>query len=351
MHNLQCSRLDGADASVLASDTMLVKTCVHEIHQELNPDCVTDSGSGSDSLACEKLWHGTQEKQSYIGDIEHFTVLVGHTLQLGRQSVPSSEMRGGKLEVACGSKGCSEGQQWICHTHPHASTSPIVGDGFCRIHPDAEGCSHEAIRAALTNSTPCFVPPTGSVQGNEFFQLQFIVRATGVTLNDEHESRGMVTGHRHPGGCGHGTYRGTGMVLNLAIVYSNVKQLGIGTAPPWYVYRASKIDDAYQRTQIVRNTSLTRLRQSTHGVLIIAQAQGRIGEYSLHTTLVSVATGSTLVGVVALCVKLMAIHLMADKQEFKRATEKHVKKESSMYSFQEPLIQAMEVGGSSDNPP
>lgn len=325
VHNFQCARLDGAEAAIATSNTLLVATAFHQVDQELNPDCFTNSSFNSDSMHCDKLWHGKQRWTSYVGDIERFTVLASHTLEYGSFSVPSAEMRGGKLEVA----GDAPGQQLLCSNHPQASTSPIAGDVFCRSHPDAAECSYEDIQAALTNSTPCFVPPTGSVQGNDFFRLQLFMGAIGMSLNNVNAK---------------GSYRLTGMVLNLAIEYSNVRRWGFGKTPIWYVYRASKVADGHGETQIIRNTGLTRQRRSTRGVLVNVQARGSLGEYNLHSSLVSLATGSTLASIAALLVKLVATNFMGDKDKFLRAMVKEKKmKHKWEEAREEPLLTENEV--------
>lgn len=326
---LQCAHLDGADASIVMAGEMLVATSFRQVEQEMSPECTTNSSIVADSNACRKLWHGKQTWQAYVGDIERFTILLGHTLQVGAVSTPAAMMRGGKLEVVCGPDGCSKGQKLLCSNHPQASTSPIAGDLFCRTNPDAEGCSSEDIAAWLTNSTPCFVPPTGSARGNDFFRLQLFLGAMGLSLHNE-TARGQ-------------SYRFTGMVINLAIVYSNIKQFGVGTAPTWYVYRATMISDAYQQTQVIQNTGLTRLRRSTRGVLFNVEAQGTLGAYNVHATLVSVATGSTLLGLATIGIKMVATNFLKDKEMFKAAMSKEKKVKGGRKNLREALITKDEV--------
>mmetsp|Transcript_1 Transcript_1/g.3 ORF Transcript_1/g.3 Transcript_1/m.3 type:complete len:490 (+) Transcript_1:89-1558(+) len=281
---LNCSYMDGADASSLRGKSILMTTSVHAYEQKLNAACETTPGSYPSS-SCQKLWTVGSDAVWYVVDPERFTLLVDHAATAAGVRVDPTKLKGYLLVEAGG---------------PSA-------DSFCRENAGI-GDLWDGGRAT---GAPCYVRPFND-GGSDYFTVGFLLRAMQLSLDTA--SRAPATRPQ--------TVRSSGIIVRVSIEYYNFWVFHLGTQQEIrYVYTLTPLRQSSYREARIVNTHYPRQRvkQDLHGIRFEFQTGGSLGKFDFTEMLIQLTTSLALLAVSTTVVNLLAQYILKYSEYYRRA--------------------------------
>lgn len=281
-NNYPCTWLGGDDAGIVQGNSISVTTLTHEYHLRLNDTCFTNFPNATNE--CGKAWIVESDTLAFTADAESYTVLIDHSVTVpGTRLALTSQKMKGLLEVQAGSKL----QEKLCATSEGAVDSDVGGQP--------------------TTKAPCFVQPTMTPNGLDYFPLGVLLAAAGVDL-DTVSSEGDTS------------VRYEGMIMNVEIFYTNT-QPWRGLKDPRYVYRVSTIPEAtHKAVQSVELKYPTkRIKRDLHGVLIDVRPGGQLAVFNFTELLLQLTTSLTLLAMATVGVNILAQYVLKHRNYYNAA--------------------------------
>jgi len=272
---LNCTYMDGGEAAVVKTGSIMMTTAVHQYSQSRNKTCKTGANT------CRKLWDVDNQQQTYIVDPEGFTLLLDHSLTSSDVKPPDMK---GLLYVPSG----TEMQKQIC-----AETAGAV-DAVWEGKP--------------TKDAPCYVPPF-LAGGKDFFSIGYLLRSQGVSLDDQSDEPGSDE-----------TKRLGGLIFNLMIDYSNFYVFSMGAQSTiHYTYELNLVPGTgYKESRFVSTTfPISREKIDLHGILFNVQASGELASFDFTNLLLQLTTSLTLFAVVSVAMNFLAQYVLAYSRFYK----------------------------------
>lgn len=286
--NYNCTWLGGDDAATVQESAIMVTTFTHEYTLTRNPGCFTSYPAGNNS--CDKVWLVQDGPKTFTADIEAYTILIDHSVASPGVSLTSREMDG-FLYVGAASGSPTNAQKArqdaLCQSDPTAVDAPLDG--------------------SPTSKSPCYVAP-GKVDGLDFFKVEKLLAAAGVSLEEE----------SYPGS-GHSA-RYDGLVMNLIIEYSNTERWK-GIRPVSYVYVLSEIPQStYKLAALLPGSSQQeRVKKDMHGVLFEVRPGGSLAVFDFTQLLLQLTTSLTLLAMATVGVNILAQNVLRLRHYYSEA--------------------------------
>jgi len=230
---------------------MLATTRYTYMQEELNCDFYSDP-------TC--AYNVTFEETFYVSDIEHFTLLIDHTVY-----APNVDIK----ENARSLKG---------------SISYFNGSDM-----------------HLPPGNP--VNQVGVPGAPDIMYLQTLLNAAGITSLD---SNSVVNASS--------TMRYDGIVLMIFIEYTNTKTYNLGDLS--YTYIPTLITETEFKSVEPLLGNQTRQVYNRHGIRMIFVQDGLLGKFDIQTTMLTFVTGLGLLTVSTVIVDVIAIYLLPQKRQY-----------------------------------
>ena len=238
------------------------------------------SACPAEANSCTRLWNTTQGSNStyFVGDIEHYTLLIDHSAQ-----APTLSVKGQGNEIVGRLKSVNATQ---CRVRDDA-TSYLEGN---------EG----------TNSAPCYIPPQHPPTGQLFdiFQLQTILEAAELSLDAQSYGNHSVR------------YRGS--TILVAIDYKNT----------WHWSRfSSNVTYSYDLT-VLHNSEFS-IEEKTplengdyewrryHGIRLVFLMSGKFGQFQFSQFMLCMATSTWMITVAAIITEFVMSHCLRMRDLYK----------------------------------
>ncbi|KAJ3196855.1 cytochrome c oxidase subunit 1 [Irineochytrium annulatum] len=113
-------------------------------------------------------------------------------------------------------------------------------------------------------------------------------------------------------------WRSTGMVISVPVIYDNSKTFGNVAKLKYYYVPTVVNDDSYKVTEKVYNPDGSISYLDRHGIRIIFEQAGTIGQFDLQSLLLSIVGGFTLLSLTTLVVDFVMIFLLKDRKLYRR---------------------------------
>jgi len=171
-----------------------------------------------------------------------------------------------------------------------------------------------------TNNAPCFLLATKNphhILSRDEYPLSAILADIGVDLDDFNPGTGT-------------SYRDSGMIITLQIVYQNFKQWS-GISPVDFYYNPifePKIAYSYY-DRVYTNYPSNQVLLSQNGILIATVATGEIFQFSGTQLLLTVTSSLTLFGVVTLIINTLLVKKTYEKS-IKEDVEANARKQEDI---------------------
>ncbi|KAJ3196857.1 cytochrome c oxidase subunit 1, partial [Irineochytrium annulatum] len=139
---------------------------------------------------------------------------------------------------------------------------------------------------------------------------------TGYLINNcDMESKNMTTAATAAPG---ETWRSTGMVISVPVMYDNAKTFGNVAQVKYYYVPTVINDDSYKTNEKVYNQDGSISYLDRHGIRIVFQQCGSIGQFDLQTLLLSIVAGIALLSLTTLLVDFVMIFLLKNRKLYRR---------------------------------
>jgi len=264
----------------------------------------------------------------YIAQAEAFTILLEHAVtsspicQNHQQASSSSDSSG--LHYSCSAQAKDYGGRLL-------STNPqLCNDEF--IHNNS---FVDARSKTLTPEAPCYIGPNrttaattaAAATGQDFFSLDVLLRAAGVTLDDCVGSDTLQTtttttnhnNHNNNNKCSN-TLRSSGATLLLQVNWNDFA-IWRGRITPHYTYVPRLIGDSYKESQAYYYTPYRTSRTvvSSRGIKVAVLVGGSFHEFRMLNFLVTLTTALGLLAVSRVVVDYLMLYVLPDKVRYKQA--------------------------------
>ena len=331
--NQNCTFADGLEASVVHGSSILLGTHIEVFDQVRHAtpqvpggygagcgcadeqdasSCLQRAPNASGDFSCPAIWHTQNRTNTFVADIERFTLSIRHTVYqtlLGFES--TSHTMFGWLQVGALND----------YTRLSASQRQKQ-DALCRTAPSAREVSYNGT-GALTEHAPCLILPNRTLGGIDFFELRTLLDAVGVSL-EEIADEGQTNRATGVGGIDD-TARGSGAVMLLSVVYANSRPFhGLSRAKDpenhggiSYVYRLSFLNDTAKETFAHwAPYPQRRLLTNMNGILIYAQPSGVLARFSYTVLIVTLTTSLAFLAVAQTIVKFCAERVLRQRHYY-----------------------------------
>ena len=287
---LPCRFFESAGAGVTRNGAILVSTRVTTYEQVLNE---------SNSDTCPILYTTTSKDEAYVNDIGRFTVLIDHSivpdnLDLtnigGKQSVP------GQIDTSA-SSGDIKGalhvpkNHWLCKHH----------EGTEQVHGGKR-----------KTDAPCYIKPNTTAANLDFFSLDVLMQAADSDLDALNPAKAGA----HPQ-----TYRQSGAIVLLNIVYSNYRDPGwTGKRKIEYFYWPVLVKGStYKDVEpVYREYRTQRTLLDRHGIYISAIQGGGLHAFSSNNVIIQLTAAAAMLGAATVLTDLLALYVMPQKEHYTR---------------------------------
>lgn len=277
-HTYKCEYLDGARASSVQGNTVLVQTRFTRYEEE-RKNC--------NATHCDKRW-GTvgKPKTRNVAGIENFTLTIDHSVLLQDFGImKTNQDMTGYLHI----EGTGSEQQALCKERLEAVTHPLDGDP--------------------TDKAPCYIQPRSKPGIKmDIFYVATILRAMGIGLDHTSELDKQET------------RRAEGFTVSLQIEYVNTRKWW-GVLPNGqmsYIYHLSAVpDDHYNTVETIwKSFPTSRFQIIKYGILFSVSPSGLVGKFSYQQLLVTLTTGMALLAVCSIIIKHLSTKFLARHQYY-----------------------------------
>lgn len=288
-----CSYLDGGSASVPMSGRLLVGTQVDWRNVTYNEDCFSAALGypyGADS--CSSVTSDTSiMAQTFVADIERFTVLIEHTLMKpdGSLTLGSTAMNG-LLEISL---------------LPDQTEYTELQNSLCRDRNGIYPLEFPASSGKRTDTAPCYVKAMQShdgVGGLDIFEVGELLQAGNMSLDDINEGYYPFTDN----------FRNTGRTVEIVVQYTNSRPWS-GTIQPYYtyqvrpVYGGHAVEDMPLSAQVYPN----RTYKHVHGISLNVVAGGQIADrFDFMTALIQLSASASLLAIATIVMNVLITYLV-----------------------------------------
>jgi len=268
--------------------------------------------SASNDYKCDKLWKmKSNDENTYVADIEDYTVMVVSSYHRGSISGTSTdhqgfyyECRDKETDKIIGTSKCKAEELKVVKI----DCLPFLDCGFKATYkpprsPNFIGkrsrIGHHVISAedSSGNETSEFKPgPIFAIPDGDIFRLGKILELAGLDL-DGSESNGE-------------SLRERGSRVQIQVEYANLYPM-TGAHAPGYIYKIVEVPMKEMKTELYTHNQPgsypeVRTMENRHGIYLQAEVGGSFGFFDivfllvmLTTSLALLATGTTLIDVVA----------------------------------------------------
>jgi hypothetical protein len=287
-----CEIYEAVNAQVLRETSVVVWTRATTYNQSLICDGSMDKG-----ITCPRTYQNNQHDDGsipspfYIAQSEAFTILLEHAVTASK----------------------------ICEHNPdHYSCSAQAKDyrGRLFIATDGELCKAESFKnnsyatarsATLQSSAPCFIGANRTVKDQDFFSLDVLLQAAGVSLDDCVDNGDTCT-----------TYRESGATLLLKVVWNDFRPYR-GLVEPFYYYAPQLIGTSYKESlPFYESYRSSRVLLRAHGIKVAVLVSGNFHQFHLLSFLITLTTALGLLAVATTVVDSLMLYVLPEKERYQQ---------------------------------
>lgn len=304
-----CEIYEAINAQFVAETSLVVVTRASTINQTL----VCGDGPANE-MDCPHTYETVgSEHKFYTAQSEAFTVLVDHAVAASK----------------------------ICNAHPTSYSCSAASSEFrgrlysnsaelCREQFGLSSAFQQNRGTKLTPDAPCYIEPNRTALQIDFFSLDVLLRAAGVTLDDCVVSKTTAKCQ---------TYRDAGATLLLSIEWNDFAFYN-GKVEPHYYYRANIVGRSYKMfVPFYESYRLKRTLLAAHGIRIAVLLGGEFHQFELVAFLITVTTALGLLAVSTTVVDSLMLYILPEKERYALA-----KYESTEEVFETPSILSVVLG-------
>ena len=290
-----CEIYEAINAQFVTETSLMVVTRASKVNQTLV--C-----GGPLDMTCPRTYEtvGEEEHKFYTAQSEAFTVLVDHAVTASK----------------------------ICREHPgsyacSAESSAFQGrlysnnQALCREQHGIDNNAFAQNRGTKrTDDAPCYISPNRTVLQQDFFSLDVLVRAAGVTLDDCVGGSNNQTSFSSKK-CQ--TYRDSGATLLLNIFWNDFSSYR-GKVEPHYYYSPQLVGSSYKvSVPFYESYRQKRTLLNAHGIRIAVLLGGEFHQFEIVAFLVTLTTAFGLLAVSTTVVDSLMLYILPEKEKYLQA--------------------------------
>jgi len=302
-----CEIYEAINAQMVTEKSMVVLTRASTAQQTLV--------CGPLNMTCPRTYEtaGGDNHKFYIAQSEAFTVLLDHAVTA--------------------SKICREhsGRSYACSAESSQYNGRLYSNNpeLCHEQSQRYNASFAHYRGTQqTPHAPCYIQPNRTVLQQDFFSLDVLLRAAGVTLDDCVNETATADCHQ--------TYRDSGATLLLNIFWSDFVSYN-GKVEPHYYYSPHLVGKSFKLS--VPYYELYRQRRTVlnaHGIRIAVLLGGEFHQFEIVAFLVTLTTALGLLAVATTVVDSLMLYILPERGRYQE-----VKFESTEEMFEGPSVQQL----------
>ena len=282
---LPCRFYEQYGAGVTQNGAILVSTRITTYEQVLNE---------SNSDTCPILYNNIGDPdEGYVNDIGRFTVLIDHSIVPDTYEL--TERMGGQLHQSTASSEM-HGKLWVAKK-----------DRLCKDH-NGKTTLHGG---KSTDQAPCYIAPSLTPQHQDYFSLDVLLGAadSAANLDDLNPIRGK-TGQ---------TYRESGAILLLNIVYSNYRDFAGQRKIQYYYMPILVKGSTYKDVEpVYKEYRARRTLVDRHGIYISAVQGGGLHGFSANNIIIQLTAAGAMLSVATVLTDMLALYVLPQKAHYTR---------------------------------
>lgn len=315
-------RIYEADSAKLVRETSIVVwTRASTYNQTLACDGLMNGGS----MTCPETYDNGEEEHElfYIAETEAFTVLLEHAVTASQICEHHGDSHN-KHNYACSAEASH--YQGRLYSRNKA---------FCEEEFSKENSFSDLRGSGMQHTAPCYVGPKQTDTGADFFSIDVLLQAVGVSLDD------CVDGSASNMACI--TYRDSGATLLVNIVWNDFYQFR-GLVEPSYYYSPRLIGTHYKEILPFYHPYRTsRTLVQAHGIKIAVLVSGNFHQFQLLSFLITFSTAIGLLAIARKVTDVLMLYVLPDKGQYQQ-----VKFEEAVHK--DDLEEGIHDKGLSDQP-
>jgi ATP P2X receptor len=283
-----CEIYEAINAQIVTETSLVVVTRAATANQTL----VCGNGPLK-NMTCPQTYETFGgEHKFYTAQSEAFTVLVDH-------AVTASQICNDHLSSYACSAASSDFLGRLYSNNPE----------LCREQHALNMAFRRNRGTKQTQNSPCYIQPNRTVLQQDFFSLDVLLRAAGVTLDD---CVSNVTAKCQ-------TYRDAGATLLLNIVWNDFTVYR-GKSEPHYSYRTSIVGRSFKMSvPYYESYREKRTLFTAHGIRIAVLLGGEFHKFELVSFLITVTTALGLLAVSTTVVDSLMLYILPEKERYAQA--------------------------------
>jgi hypothetical protein len=284
-----CEIYEATNAQIVSEKSVAIITRASARDEEL----VCDKGD----MVCPRTYNATSaERKFYTAQSEAFTVLFDH-------AVTASKICTAQNNYACSSESSKYSGRLVSKNHILCAQEFARGKSFS----DFRGGRPKA-------DAPCYVIPNTTSDRQDFFSLNVLLQAVGVSL-DDCSTTGSVPVN---GSCQ--TYRDTGATLVLNIYWADFHAFR-GMVEPFYYYSPQFLAGSSFKQSIpfYHSYRSSRTLLKAHGIRVAVLLGGEYRQFDTVSFLVTLTTALGLLAVATTVVDALMLYILPEKKRYQQA--------------------------------
>jgi hypothetical protein len=253
----------------------------------------------------------------YIAQSEAFTVLVEHSVTASKIC---SSRRNHHQGYACSAEASQyQGRLYSAHA------------GLCRDENQKENAFASYRGDHLVDTAPCYIGPNRTTLGQDFFSLDVLLKAAGVSSLDDCNTKGSTTNQTSSISNSSGddgapaaastckTYRDAGATLLLNIVWNDFRPYH-GIVEPYYYYAPQLVGGTSYKLSIpfYEHYRSSRVLLVAHGIKIAVLLGGEFHQFKFLQFLITLTTALGLLAVATTVVDSLMLYVLPEKERYQQ---------------------------------
>ena len=288
-----CEIYESINAQIVSEKSIVVITRASVTNQTLI--------CGADAMSCLRTYSDQSvEHTFYTAQSERFTVLFDH-------AVTASQICSGHSQL-----------HYSCSAESSRYSGRLLSkdSDLCRLEHQ-NGRSFVSYRGKQeTGTSPCYIEPSTTSAGQDYFTLDLLLKAAGVDIDDC--NGGPSDNMDNTGTCQ--TYRDTGATMLLNIFWTDFAPYR-GLVQPGYYYAPQLIAGSSfkQYVPFYDRYRSQRTLLNAHGIKIAVLLGGEFHRFDMLSFLITITTAVGLLAVATTIVDLLMLYVLPEKGRYQEA--------------------------------
>jgi len=289
-----CEIYEAVNAEIVRETSLIIWTRASTYNQTLICDTSIESGS----MTCPNTYENKNPspKPFYIAQSEAFTVLLEHAVTASRICEHHGRRDSNKMQHYACSAEASRYQGRLYSTNQELCLEEF-----------AKKNSFDQPRGlTLQSSAPCFIGANQTASNQDFFSLDILLQAAGMSLDDCMDDNNN--------GCT--TYRETGATLLLNVIWNDFRPYR-GLVEPFYYYSPQLIGTSYKESLPFYDSYRTsRTLMRAHGIKIAVLLSGNFHQFQILPFLITLTTALGLLALATTVVDSLMLNVVPEKERY-----------------------------------